>query len=175
MAKENRNRATKAVRLLALAVGIGVVAAAPIPSDIASAQSTLQSTKFKNEPRLRDLRVKLQRSRTGAVRPLTFEINESWESSSDNQAKALAQRFILDLGGTPVKRGAQFELRLEYIGNTQSPDGIVQISDFIATIRDNQARGSDLLAQSELSVRCRAVPCSPSSAQVKDLLLRLGE
>ena len=175
MAEEGKKRSTKIVRLLALAAAIGVVASAPAPSDTASAQSTLQSTNFKNEPRLRDLRLKLQRSRTGAVRPLTFQITESWESSTDDQAVALAQRFILDLGGRPVKRGAQFVLRLDYIGNSPSPDGVVQISDFIATIRDNQARGSDLLAQSELSVRCRTVPCSPSSSQVKDLLLRLGE
>ena len=175
MAEKSKKRSTKAVRLMAFAVAIGVAAFAAAPSYTASAQSTLQSTNFKNEPRLRDLRAKLQRSRTGAVRPLTFEITESWESSTDDQAIALAQRFILDLGGRPVKRGAQFVLRLDYIGNSPSPDGVVQISDFIATIRDNQARGSDLLAQSELSVRCRAVPCSPSSAQVKDLLLRLGE
>ena len=156
MAEDCKKRSAKTVRLLALATTMGVIASVPAPSDTTAAQSTLQSTNFKNEPRLRDLRVKLQRSRTGAVRPLTFQITENWESSTDDQAIALAQRFILDLGGRPVKRGAQFVLRLQYIGNSPSTDGVVQISDFIATIRDNQARGSDLLAQSELSVRCRA-------------------
>lgn len=160
-----------------LVITTAAVSAVFVPTSLdgVAAQSSLQTTKFRSEPRLQKLREKLLNGQGADVRPLTFQIDELWDSRTDDRAVALAQRFILDLGGTPVQRGGQYMFRIESLGKSRSENGYFEVADYVATIRDNRSNGRDLIAQSALSVRCTRNGCGARNSQIKELFLRLGE
>lgn len=175
MTSKHKGYAAKASLLIVGLVSLSLATLLPSFGS-ASAQSTLQTTKFNGEARLQRVRQKLLAGQSADVRPLTIRVENVWDNTTDKQAVAIAQRFILDLGGTPVDRDGQYVLKITFLGVSESDNGYLRVADYTAELRDVRSNGRDLVAQSALTVSCGGRRCSsPSSAEIKELFLRLGD
>jgi len=142
----------------------------------ATAQETLQSLRFKEDPRVTNFRQRLFDDFDAQDRPLSFAVNIYGMSRNEGRrVSAVAQRYILDLRGTRVARSEQFEMRFTGFREEKSENGYYITRDFTVTVRDARSNQNELIAQSALTVQCSANSCRPTMDDLKELFLRLGD
>lgn len=152
-----------------------ILLVAPSGLDAARSQETLESMRFKEDPRITNLRKKLFDDFDGAERPLSFRFRiYGLPRDEELRVAAVARRYILDLGGTTVSRDEHFKIIVSASEINSSENGYYKTRDLVVTLRDGRSRRSELIAQGEFTKRCRDFSCDPTMSDWRELFLRLG-